>query len=452
MSSQVRDQQCRSLHFFKVILESNIRDGELRVPKVFVKRCWQEITNPVFLRLPNGTERRVYWIKKDGDVWFSNGWKEFAQYLSLEVSQFLVFRYEGKSRFHVIVFGKSALEIKYPIPEDEEVSNDSDYSLKIIDDFDMINCKRHKSPKPFSQAPKKMKINPKEEHEYYSSHAKTRLEKWKSHNAGLSNAKNNGESSRDLGERINAFHKQVNQIFYSENCWFACTLQKTYLQRDFLALPKDFARTNLQKKEGEATLSFMKDGKGRTWDVMIKHYSCNKQSAFISGWINFVEDNNLKIGDVCVFVLNKCKKLSFQVVIFPFEDDSTLPKFAEQKGLSIMPSSCLEVPETPKANILVSSINHFTIYIKDGSYLTSIPMSFMRNYHTLGGKKAKLRVGKRTWDVKVQYYQTRSFARFTDGWRDFAKECNLNVGDSCRFQIIDQENFELSVSIMKHNH
>ncbi|XP_019423704.1 PREDICTED: B3 domain-containing transcription factor VRN1-like isoform X2 [Lupinus angustifolius] len=423
-----------------------------RVPKGFVKRCWQEITNPVFLRLPNGTERRVYWIKKDGDVWFSNGWKEFAQYLSLEVSQFLVFRYEGKSRFYVIIFGKSALEIKYPLPENEEVSNGSDYSLKIVDDFDIINCKRHKSPKPCSQAPKKLKTNPKEEHEYYSSHAETRLQKWKSHNAGLSNAKNNGGSSRDLYERINAFHKKVNQNFYSENHWFTCTLQKTCFQRDLLVIPKDFARTNLHKKEGEATLSLMKDGKGRTWDVMIKHYSRNRLSAFVGGWINFVEDNNLKIGDVCVFVLNKCKKVSFQVVIFPFEDDTSLLHFTEQKGFSNRPSSCLKDPEAPKANIRVSSINHFTIHIKDSSYLTSIPMSFMRNYVTLGGKKAKLRVGKRTWDVKVQYYQTRTYARFTDGWRDFTKECNLNVGDSCLFEIIDEENFELNVSIMKYTH
>ncbi|KAE9597110.1 putative transcription factor B3-Domain family [Lupinus albus] len=343
MSSQVRDQQNHNLHFFKVILERNIRYGDhffytiflflslsacKRVPKDFVKRCWQDITNPVFLRLPNGTENKVYWTRKNGDVWFSNGWKEFAQYLSLEVSQFLVFRYEGKSLFHVIIFGKRALEIKYPPPEDEEVSNDSDHSLKIVDDFDIINCKRHKSPKPFSQAPKKMKTNPKEEHEYYSSHAKTRLEKWKSHNAVVNNTKNIGGRSRDLNERINAFHKKVKQNFYSENCWFTSKLQKSYFQRDLLVIPKKFARTNLHMKEGETTLCFMKDGKGRTWDVMIKHYSGNIQTAFVGGWINFLKDTNLKIGDVCVFVLNKCKKVSFYVLNFPFEDDSSLQHFA----------------------------------------------------------------------------------------------------------------------------
>lgn len=36
---------------------------------------------------------------------------------------------------------------------------------------------------------------------------------------------------------------------------------------------------------------------------------------FESGWLTFARDNNLKIGDVCVFVLLEVINLSFEVVI-----------------------------------------------------------------------------------------------------------------------------------------
>ncbi|KAK7252248.1 hypothetical protein RIF29_36065 [Crotalaria pallida] len=452
MSSHARDEQGHNLHFFKVILESNIRDGELRVPKGFVKRYWQEISNPVFLRLPNGFERRVDWIKKDGDVWFSNGWKEFAQYLSLEVSQFLVFRYEGKSRFHVIIFGKSAIEIKYPLTEGgEEVNDDeSDYSLTIVDDFDKIKHKRPKSTNPSSQARKKMKTIPKkEEPECYYSHTKTTKhdeKKKKAHDASFGNGKS-GDSNDNLEERIKAFHKKVNQNFSSENHWFTRAMKKTYTERDLLVMQNKFAKTILKMREGEATLSLTKDME-RTWDVMIKRYCCDKQLAFVAGWIKFVEDNNLKIGDVCAFVMNKCKGFSFNVVIFPFEDDSSIAHFAEQKRLCHRPSSCLKDPETPKANSRAFFTNHFTMDIKENSHVT-IPMSFMRNYATLGGKIVTLQVGKRTWNVRLRYYPTSSYARFSDGWHVFIRECDLKAGDSCRIEMVDEENCLLNVSITK---
>jgi hypothetical protein len=117
-----------------------------------VRRYWKGITNPVTLRLPNLTENNVFWEKtSDYDVWFCNGWKEFANYLSLGDSQFLVFQYKGNSLFNVIGFGKCRLEIKYPLRETIEEAEESDSSLKIIDDPSSSRGKRAKSPSPSSK-------------------------------------------------------------------------------------------------------------------------------------------------------------------------------------------------------------------------------------------------------------------------------------------------------------
>jgi hypothetical protein len=126
------------------------------VPISFVRRHWKGISNPVTLRLPNSTKKKVSWEKtSDYDVW-----KEFANYLSLGDSQYLVFRYQGNSLFNVIGFGKCGLEIKYPLRETIEEAEESDSSLKIIEDPSSSRGKRTQSPS--SKVCKKMKINPKE--------------------------------------------------------------------------------------------------------------------------------------------------------------------------------------------------------------------------------------------------------------------------------------------------
>lgn len=96
-------------------------------------------------------------MKRDGDVWLRNGWKEFANYLSLEKEQFLVFEYEEKSLFHVIVLGTNDSEIKYPSLKEGETVNESE------------------------KEGKKMKTNTKEEPEWYSILNETKLQKKKFH-------------------------------------------------------------------------------------------------------------------------------------------------------------------------------------------------------------------------------------------------------------------------------
>ncbi|OIW01864.1 hypothetical protein TanjilG_07159 [Lupinus angustifolius] len=265
--------------------------------------------NPVSLMLPNLTEWKVYWIKRDGDVWFLNGWKEFAEYLSLDAAQFLMFQYEEKSQFKVIVFGKSALEIKYPssIGNDKKVEevDESDCSLEIV-----VDGKRQKYSST-SQSCKKIKTSIKEEPECY---------------AEMKNDVKKAPSGFDIDDMSKALLDKVKNTFRSENHFFLCKCQRTYTEKDLLNIPKDFLE-HLRNKGGNATLSV----KERSWDVRIK-FSSYKQALLCEGWRTFSQDNNLKLGDVCAFVLDKREGISFQVVIFRLrEHHSTL--FAEDYRL-----------------------------------------------------------------------------------------------------------------------
>ncbi|KAK7273653.1 hypothetical protein RIF29_14711 [Crotalaria pallida] len=317
MTSQGVVHQVHSIRFFKVILESNLRNAELRVPKSFVKKHWHGMSNPVFLSLPNSTEWKVYWMKRDGDVWFRNGWKEFAEYLSLDVAQFLMFQHQGKSHFNVVIFDKNALEIEYPSTSrvaDKKCLevDESDCSLEIVPSF---VGKRQKCSSLSSPSCKKLRINPKEEPECYSNHAEIMHEVKK------------GPPGFDIDDMSKALLEKVKKNFKSENNNFICRIQRTYTERDLMYIPKEFW-DNLHAKEGDATLSV----KESAWDVRLK-FSC-KQVSFCEGWRKFFQDNDLKFGDVCAFVQDKYDGFRFEVIIFHLGDNcSTFFYEGEEQGI-----------------------------------------------------------------------------------------------------------------------
>ena len=88
-------------------------------------------------------------------------------------------------------------------------------------------------------------------------------------------------------------------------------------------IPNEFVKTHMHMmEEGNAILFVDQD---RTWNVDLK-LTLNKQFALTSGWSEFCAHNNLKFGDVCAFLLHKCKTtVLIQVAIFSIEEDMKTP-------------------------------------------------------------------------------------------------------------------------------
>ena len=59
--------------------------------KVFIK-YGGGLSNTAYLKLPHGAEWIVELTDSDGEVWFQNGWQEFANYHSLKQGHLLVLR------------------------------------------------------------------------------------------------------------------------------------------------------------------------------------------------------------------------------------------------------------------------------------------------------------------------------------------------------------------------
>jgi hypothetical protein len=127
------------------------------------------MTNPMFLKTPNGQKWEIYTTKDDGYFWFAKGWKEFSTHYSLDHGQMVLFEYEENSQyFGVHIFGMSALEIEYPIHDNQHEQNNpyqisDDDSVEILDKSPSCKKTRPKSPIPCSQPHKKLRSDVRED-------------------------------------------------------------------------------------------------------------------------------------------------------------------------------------------------------------------------------------------------------------------------------------------------
>ncbi|GKU99046.1 hypothetical protein SLEP1_g11958 [Rubroshorea leprosula] len=563
-------------HFFKIILEEPDRCEKLMIPKKFATRYRSDISSPVFLEVPSGALWKVELKTCADKTWLCNGWPEFAKDCSLGHGSFLVFRYEGNSHFHVIIFDKTASEIAYPygrthgkvlnstgiqddddesveildeVPPskkspslkgghqdlmteeedddyDDEDDNDDDYdddeddeeeeeeeeeeddddddddnsvelsdevppSKKTIgkspssssgghqdlmlddddDDDDSVEFlyevppskkTRVKSPSTCSW-PRKMtrstsNIKPPE---INSSRVKYEISQ------SEFNAKRSGKCSqqmefckrkRRLGgkERNKALLRACS--FKSKNPSFKVVMQPSYVYDTCrMLLPVNFCMKYFPKHRGDAVLT-VSDGK--TWSVV---YSGEIKPKLCRGWRKFVHENNLEVGDVCVFALINQTKITFQVEIFRAVQDANIAKGGRKERFNTAKKCCIlgvatrkRAPEPTKSasapqrfTSFKSKNPTFTITIQPtyARYLVNVPYSFVKEHIKLNANNVTLQVGNRLWPVKLLRYSRSKNARLGNGWGSFKRENSVKVGQVCVFELINKEDAVLRVHI-----
>ena len=85
-----------------------------RIPKKFEKFYGETLSQDVHLKLPCGSEWKMGLAKYDEKLWLREGWPEFAKHCSFKRGNLLIFRYEGNSKFSVVIFDETTVEIEYP--------------------------------------------------------------------------------------------------------------------------------------------------------------------------------------------------------------------------------------------------------------------------------------------------------------------------------------------------
>ncbi|KAL5557169.1 hypothetical protein UlMin_039405 [Ulmus minor] len=421
----------------KVQNTSKIKWGSM-IPKKFKRKYGETLSNPVLLELPCGLEWKVE--LSDDKVCFDKGWAEFADYYALEFGHMLVFRYKGNSQFHVFIFDKSTSEIDYPTnstrfrkPNIEEEIQEDDF-VEILDDFSPCPKSREKSPLPCSRPQKRMKTTP-------SGKPQNKLK------PGISRRMTAHEKAKALKKASG---------FSSENPFFVVVLPPSSV------LYKIYPLTLREDNMDDVIL---KVSDGRTWSVKcsLKMYGGRKTIAKLCcGWETFVQDNDLEVGDVCVFVLTRSSKASFEVVIFRENGIENLP--VSPAG-ALKPEVNMRQPNKSTANTKAKALGKvinfqsenpfFTIalgrsYVARTSFLF-IPNKFARTYIKKSEGDGTLSVSDvKSWPVQYKVRRVRDRSQVAElrfGWTSFARDNGLSVGDICTFELTNADEISFKVHI-----
>ncbi|XP_059639686.1 B3 domain-containing transcription factor VRN1-like [Cornus florida] len=339
--------------FFKIIHNGIAHDPKLKIPREFAKKYGKHLSSFVFLKVPTGAVWKVELVDSDGDIWLQNGWQEFKEYYSIRYGHLLVFRFDGNSRFHVLIFDMSATEIEYAVGAD---SIEVDDSVEILDDFPTCQTREKKkdvSPKFVDDFPTLRTSNtmPTREMITIGTCKTENATNWEASSLDfqsrgiqtngmkLANSNANGDSifltrkikkecTGDTVAKTRHMHTKVPErrqsitvdekfralqrakAYKSDDPFIVKFMQPSYVDQNSLTIPLVFARQYFSDKQN----IILRVSDGRTWSVKCSFGSLNAK--FSSGWGSFVQDNNLKVGDVCVFQMIKGIEPSLEVIIF----------------------------------------------------------------------------------------------------------------------------------------
>ncbi|XP_027913193.1 B3 domain-containing transcription factor VRN1-like isoform X2 [Vigna unguiculata] len=336
-----------NIRFCKIIPGTSLAHGLLKLPGKFTAKCGDGMSNPVFLNLPDCTEWKIQWTKHDGEIWFQEGWKEFATRYSLDHGHMLFFEYVGISRFDVHICDKSAVEIDYRShfthdnPDnsvetlDEQFHDETDNIVQISDDSEQIldeQCIRKsgvKNTQSPSQPCKKMKNsittdagrspNGVNLHQHDQSRS-AGLQKQKFTKQKLEEEKGksifHGECPK-VEQLTSSVLNRATSTSKSMHPSFKLVMRPSFINADYLVIPSEFSEQYLKKKTKAVVLEVMD---GRSWPVILSG------PRITAGWPNFASENNLKVDDVCVFeLITKIQSLAFRVSIIPSAGKPSTP-------------------------------------------------------------------------------------------------------------------------------
>ncbi|KAK4714307.1 hypothetical protein R3W88_020214 [Solanum pinnatisectum] len=353
---------------FYVIVEPSVMDDrQLRLPDKFVQEHGDELLDTVKIIVPTDDFWCVGLKKAGKMIWLHDGWQEFMEHHSVNCWYFLLFKYGQTSCFNVHIFDLAATEIDYQLrshgnAKSRDVAQDLSHGkYKIVGDKGVTSSVEIVDLLETDQGPESSAKSTELSHRAkrrkiasgkikISRCYETRSRTNKLHDNGqLLNAKNlnisgNGSLTKPVGGKlVRPVHSavatgdtrksftsqqreksvgrgrydrreraqqkasetsraiQAAKKFIPENPYFLQILEKYNIVRNYiLNLPVEFVRKYMPKT---SELIELQDTDGNKWNVRCIR---RKHRVLLSkGWLNFVTDNSLLVGDVCVFELIK---------------------------------------------------------------------------------------------------------------------------------------------------
>ncbi|XP_010263799.1 PREDICTED: B3 domain-containing transcription factor VRN1-like isoform X2 [Nelumbo nucifera] len=352
----------KSFHFFKIIHSSILQQRQLVIPEKFVRKLRGNLSTVAVLTVPSGKVWRIGLKKVNGKLWFQKGWQEFVEYHSLGEGHVLVFRYEGNSHFHVLIFDTTASEIEYPCDHTENHLETSLIPCKVKeeilqeDSLEILDVFPPSLGNPASLATPSSKgvIKERLEDQCTTRGRRENHPRWSRKSEPSCGTKNhgNGNPHPQASSTPSVGHKETEKksaitsgtkrrpdsrafatrgltiqersrvgkaarAFKSKNPFVSVIMRPSYVggggRGCSLDLPMEFCRIYLTE-EMQRNIK-MEDSDGRSWSARL-FFEGNGAVRICKGWRKFVRENHLKLGDICIFELVERNPVKLKIVIF----------------------------------------------------------------------------------------------------------------------------------------
>ncbi|XP_074285307.1 B3 domain-containing protein LOC_Os12g40090-like [Silene latifolia] len=334
--------------FFKIMLGDF--EYQIRIPRKFVKNFREALSRWCTLSGPSGNEWKVRVKIGEDDLLFSSGWEIFVKDNGIEAYDMLVFQYMGGSTFTVSVFNKNGCE------------REGSYFAKVNSSRSCCSSILHRVEDDSNVAMQKGESMNDGEHSAAFLRGKRKIKAQRSHYNAIYRGKwkvgsrvpnfalsdnddddddDNGRGYREEEEEeeeleesfscnANFFkpRKQVQKCYISGRRQVtekekerACVRAEEHIKRNkangmpmvgiimlpthvykglYLTIPKEWAMDNMLRKNHDVELQV--SGAEDYWLVGVRWIQTT-QCQLRPKWADFVLDNNLEEGDVCVFEL-----------------------------------------------------------------------------------------------------------------------------------------------------
>ncbi|CAM0949194.1 unnamed protein product [Alopecurus aequalis] len=317
------------MKFFKIMTADFQR--RISIPeKITSNFTGQNAKGGFTLKAPSGDTWHVGAERIANELFFMYGWEEFAKAHELQENDLLVFEFSGNGSFDVLIFDSSGSEKVSSFFADKNGTNMPKQFDDIVGQQDEGHCLMSHSDKaimPLSQ----LVGNP----DHKASTSKKPRKEVESPNNSDSQVKGGVD---DEEEESDDEHTNSNDYCYSRfasylnvdeqeqifglasiqpgNPIYVVVLQESHVRRanNILIIPSKFAADHLEGRSHEMLL--LRPNRREKWHV--KYYHASFTRGFnCRRWANFIRDNRLREGHVCIFeVMKGTREATMTVHVF----------------------------------------------------------------------------------------------------------------------------------------
>ncbi|XP_013603506.1 PREDICTED: LOW QUALITY PROTEIN: B3 domain-containing protein REM12 [Brassica oleracea var. oleracea] len=252
---------------------------------------------------------------------------------------------------------------------------------------------------------------------------------------GCNNGQDETELKRNKKAKKNNPEREVDSSISSDHSCFVALVTASNLHKDALDLPKEFASSNLLEKECRKIV--LRDRWERSWAMDLAFNKSSDTFNIRQGWRSFCDENGKKAGSFFVFKLIGNRETPLLSLC---STESTSNKNNTE--------SCVEHSTTPpiKSRLMTLTIEHASF--RKGSL--RLPLRFMKK-HGLDKPRLITLLGKdgTKWVANLRRESSGGRMRLGKGWKDFALDNGLKVGDSFTFELVGKNNTPPMLSLIR---